>query len=208
MSNGKQHKYTQEEKDYLAEIVPGRSRDEITEMFNAKFGTNINIKALSSAYKRFGLSTGRTGYFVKGQAAHNKGKKMSPATYERCKGTMFKKGNVPGNHTPVGTERLRRRYKRDNNDYIWVKVAEPNEWRMKHVVVWEEHNGPLPKDHIVIFLDGDHQNCSIDNLTIIDRATHVRLNQSNLRSTDKELTKTGIAAAQLITAMGKAKRRK
>ncbi|MCP1103735.1 hypothetical protein M2454_003086 [Aequitasia blattaphilus] len=202
MSNGKQHKYTQEEKDYLAEIVPGRSRDEITEMFNAKFGTNINIKALSSAYKRFGLSTGRTGYFVKGQAAHNKGKKMSPATYERCKGTMFKKGNVPKNHKRVGSERVSR------DGYYEIKVAEPNKWRAKHLIEWESHNGMIPKGKVIIFLDGDPTNYEIDNLAMIDRATHVRLNQSNLRSTDKELTKTGVAVAQLITTMGKAKRRK
>lgn len=204
MSNG--HKYTEEEKQYLKEFVPGRSRKEITDTFNRRFGTNLNINAMSSAYKRFGFSTGRTGYFDKGQEPFNKGKKMPKEIYKKCAGTMFKKGNTPINHKPIGTESVRTRKNRSNCTYVWVKVAEPHVWRMKHVLVWERHKGPIPKGMLVIFLDGDHLNCDIDNLALIDRATHARLNQNKLRFPDKDLTRTGIAAAQLITAISKAQK--
>ena len=45
---------------------------------------------------------------------------------------MFAKGNVPPNHRPVGSERI------SKDGYIEVKVAEPNKWRLKQRVVYEE----------------------------------------------------------------------
>jgi hypothetical protein len=61
---------------------------------------------------------------------------------------------------PIGTERM-------NGDYIQVKVAEPNSWRSKHHLVWEEANGPLPDGHRLIFADGNPQNIALDNLVLM-----------------------------------------
>ena len=202
------HKYSDEERAYLEKIVPGRSQKEITELFNSRFGTQLSIKTLSSAYKRFGFSTGRTGYYPKGHSPANKGQKMSPEVYEKARATMFKKGQNPQNHKPVGTESVRGRKTRKNSTYIWIKVAEPNVWRMKQVITWEEHYGPVPEGKIVIFLDGDHMNCNIDNLAIVDKATNVRLNQNHLRFQDKELTEASIRTAELMTAIGKVTRKR
>ena len=55
--------------------------------------------------------------------------------YKKVEKTMFRKGNVPATHRPVGTETLR------SDGYIWVKVEEPNKWRLKQRLLWEQHNG-------------------------------------------------------------------
>jgi len=48
--------------------------------------------------------------------------------------------------------------------FIQIKVANPNQWRMKHQVVWETAHGPLPNTHALYFADGDKFNISLDNL--------------------------------------------
>lgn len=81
-------------------------------------------------------------------------------------------------------------------------------WKQKHVLIWEQVNGPVPENHVVIFLDGDHENFDLDNLKMVSRATNARLNQNHLRRKDKELTEVGVAVAELLTRIHKAKRRK
>ena len=39
-----------------------------------------------------------------------------------------------------------------------------------HRITWEQHYGPIPKDHIVVFKDGDSSNCSPTNLACIPRS--------------------------------------
>lgn len=53
-----------------------------------------------------------------GNIPFNKGKKgyMSAEQYEKCKQTMFKKGNIPANHRPIGSERV------GKDGYILIKI--------------------------------------------------------------------------------------
>jgi len=37
-------------------------------------------------------------------------------------------------------------------------------WRLKHILVWEQAHGPLPKTHVLCFADGDRFNVRLDNL--------------------------------------------
>jgi len=79
--------------------------------------------------------------------------------WEWPKGGRFVKGQRPKHWRPVGSER-----KTDKG--IMLKIKEPDKWRLKHLVVWEEANGLLPKGFRLAFLDGDKFNCSLDNLVI------------------------------------------
>ena len=121
---------------------------------------------------------------------------------------MFKKGQLPPNTEPIGTEKMLA------DGYIWVKVNDAPKtpkkvnWKQKHVLIWEQVNGPVPENHVVIFLDGDHENFDLDNLKMVSRATNARLNQNHLRRKDKELTEVGVAVAELLMTIHKAKRRK
>lgn len=51
---------------------------------------------------------------------------MPANVYEKARKTMFRKGNIPANHKPIGYERI------NADGYIEVKVAEPNKFRLKH----------------------------------------------------------------------------
>ena len=72
--------------------------------------------------------------------------------------------------------------------------------------VWEEANGPIPDGMFVTFLDGNRENFDLDNLALITRAEHARLNQSGLRSEDPEITAAALQVAKLTTKIGQLQR--
>ena len=194
------HSYNEEEINYLREISFGRSSREITDMFNNKFGLSIGEKTISSTRKRYGITTGRTGQFKKGQDTWNKGVKG----YMGANETSFKKGNVPPNRVPVGTERL------SKDNYIEVKIQDGKlnkNWKFKHVLIWEKQNGSLPQGHVVLFGDGNKENLDINNLICISRKQLVILNKNNLIQSDVELTKIGINIADVKLKIGERKRK-
>ena len=119
--------------------------------------------------------------FKKGSVPPNKGKKMSPEVYEKVKETMFKKGNSPINHREVGSERI------NVDGYIEIKVAEPNRWKLKHRIIWEQVNGEIPKGYNVQFKNHNRQDCRIENLYLICRADQIAKENSYWAKYPKEI---------------------
>lgn len=187
---GKQHKYTEEQIDFIKGYAFGHTREDIRVHFNERFGTKLTYTQIASVMKRFGISNGIDSKFKKGQAPHNKGKKMSKEMYEKLRPTMFQKGCCH-NARPVGTERV------DRDGYVRIKVAQPNKWELKHVVVWESYYGKVPEGHIVTFLDGNNNNFDIENLALISKAENLQLNVRKLRFNDSELTKSAINVVKI-----------
>lgn len=104
----------------------------------------------------------KKGQFKKGHVPQNKGKKwdeyLSKEKQEIIRRSSFKKGYVPPNHKPVG-------YERKTKDGYWeVKVAEPRTFKSKHRILWEQHHGPIPKGVNIVFIDGNTDNITIENL--------------------------------------------
>lgn len=124
---------------------------------------------------------GKVFRFPKGNIPVNKGKKMPPNIYNKVRKTMFRKGNTPANHKPVGYERVTR------DGYVEVKVAEPNKFRLKHRIVWEENFGTIPPGHNVQFRDKNRQNLNPDNLYLISRSEQLRKENSMNARYPKEL---------------------
>lgn len=50
-------KYTEEHIEYIREISPGRYNDEITEMFNKRFGMKVTSTAINSLKTRYGIKS-------------------------------------------------------------------------------------------------------------------------------------------------------
>lgn len=197
------HKYTQKEKDFFKSYIPGHTYKEIQNVFIKQFGWDITIGQIKGYMANHKINNGLTGRFKKGQKAHNKGTKMSEEVYSKVSGTMFKKGREPINHKPVGSERI------DSKDgYILMKTKDPGVWKLKHRVLWEQHYGPIPKGKCLIFLNGDKTDIRIENLILIDRKVHVRMNQSGLHFDDPDSTRAAVGVAKLMSALGEVKRGK
>lgn len=159
------HKWTKEEIEFVRKIYPDCTNKEISKMLKEKFGIEVTKQMLTRARNRykFGYKKQNPGCFTKGFTPWNKGRPMSSETWEKIKDTTFKKGNKTWNTRSVGSERV------DVDGYIYVKTAEPDKWELKHRVVWEKHNGKLKKGFNVVFLDGNRQNCNIENLRAVTR---------------------------------------
>lgn len=111
------------------------------------------------------LESGKGHRFPKGHVPVNKGLRRPGWKRGRMAETQFKKGQFAANRREIGSERML-------DGYVYVKVADGQKnrnWRQKHYVVWERHNGPIPKGCIVSFKDGDRQNFSLENLELITR---------------------------------------
>lgn len=174
--------------DELVFIEANRTMDrkELVQQFNAKFKRSVSLDNINGLCKRKGWLTGRDGKFKKGNV---------PSPNARPKGpnkTSFKKHNRPSNIAKVGDE-----VKRTKDGYTKVKIAEPNKWRMKHHLVWEEANGPIPKGTIIQFLDGNPDNCVLENLEAITRADQAPLNKAGYSKLPPEVKPTFKAVVKL-----------
>ena len=123
---------------------------------------------------------------------------------QQCKQTMFKKGHTPANRMKVGE------YTYTTDGYLKLKVKDEGTQNERfvfvHRKVWEEHNGPIPPGHKIIFLDGNKDNCDISNLAMVDNAEALEMYRRNLRTDDTELTRTGLAVAKINIAARKRKK--
>lgn len=192
--------FTNTQEEFIKQHVIGIGNRELVDMLNNKFGTSFTSEQIKSYKDREKLSSGLTGYFEKGHTPHNKGNKG--VCGKGCERTWFKKGYIPKNHRQVGSERT------TVDGYVEIKVAEPNKWELKHRVIWEQHNGPVPKNYVVIFLDGNKLNIDINNLALITRAELKILNQNKLIYDNAEATKAGVMIAKVIDTKNKRRKKR
>lgn len=186
--------------DFFEKHNHGRGAQEITDLLNSTFGTNYTREQIKACRSRNHWNSGLTGQFEKGHAPYNKGKKRG--SFPGMEKTQFKKGHIPHNHRPVGSIR------KDCEGYVSKKVAEPNKWRMLHVLNWEAAHGPVPPGHALIFKDGDRSNCELDNLLLVTRAELAVMNKRGLITGNPETAEAAQTLARLIKATTAKKKRR
>lgn len=193
------HRYTQEEKDFFRDYIPGHTYSEIQAAFTDKFGWDITLGQVKGYMANHRINNGLTGRFEKGHIPQNKGKKGQCAS--GCEKTWFAPGHTPVNHRPIGSERI------SKDGYVEVKVAEPNKWRLKHRVVWEEAHGTVPNGKIIVFKDGDKTNTEIDNLMLLSRGQHAVMNHTGLYKYSGDLKDTAVMIVDIKIATNRARRK-
>jgi hypothetical protein len=123
--------------------------------------------------------------FKKGQVPLNKGKKqseyMTAEAIEKTKATQFKKGQLPHNTTYDGHERICK------DGYIEVRIS-LGVYKAKHRLLWEQHNGAIPHNMIVVFKDKNKKNIVLTNLEMITKNENMRRN--SIVNIHPELRKT------------------
>lgn len=193
-SKGQLRLFNQPQREWIERKYQELPICELTPLFNAEFATAMTEAQIRAFIKNHGIKSGRTGQFAKGAAPWNAGLKgYDPGG--RSALTRFKKGDVPVNHRPVGSERV------TVDGYIEIKVAEPASWDLKHRVVWEREHGPIPPSHVIWFYDNDPTNCEPENLMLVTRAEHAVVSKLGLHHATGELKHTtrliaGVAMAR------------
>lgn len=185
---------------FIANNIEGTKIKDLVNMVNDTFNSEYTYTQVNGYVKRYGFKNGLDTTFKKGNVPFNKGLKGQYSLGSE-KG-WFKKGQIPINHREVGSERI------SKDGYVEIKVAEPKTWKLKHRIIWEQYNGPVPKNHVVIFLDGDKTNLDINNLSLLSRSELKIMNQVGLKYDNAEATKTGVLIAKAIDAGHKRKKKK
>ncbi len=112
--------------------------------------------------------------FQKGMIPWNKG-----VSYDAGgKDTRFKKGQMPVTTKYDGCISLRHD---DHRPYYYIRLA-LKKWKPLHRHIWEQHHGPIPAGHIIIFKDKNTMNCHIDNLRCITRQQHIKRNHNRAKA--------------------------
>jgi len=187
--------FTPEQIRFIRDNYAGRSIAEMTDIFNQRFDTSMTHHQIKTFVHNRGITSGRTGFFEKGFTPWNKGTKGQGLT--GANKTSFRKGNVPANRKPDGSERIEK-------DYVMIKVRErnpyagfPTRYKAKHVHIWEQIHGPVPDGHAVIFKDGDKLNFDPDNLALVSRSELLRLNKHGYKDAPEEIKPSILALARL-----------
>lgn len=188
------HRYSEEEEQFLIDNVKGITLIELTDKFNNKFNLNLSENAIGCRKHKLGITSGIVGgQFKKGHNTWNKGTKG----LMKANKTSFKKGNVPQNYRPVGSERI------NKDGYIEVKVSDPNKWETKNKIVYKKYFGDIPKGYKVIYADGNKFNNEPDNLILVSSSELLIANRNHLIYNNKDLTESGILISKVIDKTNK-----
>src|SRR5574343_760086 len=174
--------YSQEQLDFIKAARKTMTAKQIAEAFYAQFGVKKGHRSINNTCLHRKWQAPVNGLFQKDCKPWNNGTKGHGLTGVN-KGS-FKKGIIPKNKRHIGSERICHR-----EGYHYIKIAEPDIWKAKHIMLWEENNGPVPPSHVVILADGDTNNITIENLELASRHELLRFNDILLVSPNRNSTR-------------------
>jgi len=206
--------FTQGMIKFLEENAGGKTFKNIAVLFNKHFKANFTRDSIKNAMYRHEISTGlyqkKWTPEIKEYAEKNYKNVLSRElmtminarfetnfTISSVKHFLYyfglRKGNK-NNFYPVGSERI------DSKGYKVIKIAMRGQkgtlWKEKHRLIWEQAHGAIPKGHVICFLDGNRQNCALENLAMLTRREVVKMNQLDLFSNKRKVTLAGIAVVK------------
>lgn len=190
---------TDEMAEYLISIIPGRPAKECADLLNKKYGTSFSYLQIRGWKKNHKTPSGYSTRFRPGEKSWITGKRFPGRTNDGC----FLPGHRSANAVPIGTERK-------SDGYTWVKIQDGHKnrnWKLKQRLVWEEHHGPIPDGYNVIFVDGNQDNFSIDNLELVSSQELLYAGVKRGLTDDQELNRSIIAAARLDAAIYNAEKK-
>lgn len=167
--------FTEEQNQWIRKNYRRYGKHHITDAFNKKFNDNRTLDVMWCKVRRMGLT---------GNGAEYKAK--------MCK----KHFSIPMHSEHV-----------DSQGYTLVKVSDrkngkSKNWKLKHLLIWEEAYGEIPKGYSVMFLDGDKTNFNLDNLVCVSNGIIVTLNKKNWRNDNAEVTRAGVLWCKLYSMYG------
>ena len=177
------YKYSKEEDQWLAENINKYSYSELTRLYNLKF--NRNIKDISDhCIKKLKIHRDKNdGCFSKGN--NNAITKLPIGTERFYNGSIFVK--IKDNMNNYNS--LAKKYGKSK---VLSKINDPN-WIRKDYIIWINNGNELPnKDQMLIHLDKNPKNCSIENLYLTSRKINFMLSKNKWHSEDPKITLTAI----------------
>tara|TARA_R110002096_G_C14661646_1_gene728199 strand:- start:25855 stop:26436 length:582 start_codon:yes stop_codon:yes gene_type:complete len=180
--------------EWISEAYKKYTLHEVTDRFNCKFDKDFKPSQINNFIRNNSIKSGRSGKFASGHTPWTKGTKG----VVKAGSSAFKKGIIPHNTLPVGSERI------NKDGHLEIKLE--TGWVTKQRHAWKENNGPIPKNHFVRFIDGVCLNCDIDNLFLVNAAENLQLNKMKYSAQPEALKESTLLIAKIIAkthALGK-----
>lgn len=200
---GAHHKLTEEQEAYLRNHAPVESRMQLTNGFNATFGTAYARTTITNWCNQRNLHNGNDGKFKEGHYSWQTGLRgeeyrqhYTEDSWNKAKSGLvfaeqkYQEGDVFTRHgLPVF-------YKGGN-------AGVPIDDRVEYAstVVWERANGKLPEGMKLVHIDGDVQNYQLDNLKAIPVSWLADLRHVGGLTDNRKLNETKLAYCALKEAL-------
>lgn len=177
-----QHNFSSREKQFLRDNINKYTYRQLTELFNAQFGTNLKEHSISDmCLKRMGV--------------------------RRDKPFKFSKGRKDFVYTcPIGTEsRIGDEvFVKVANNYHEGRTpskGSDSNWKRKQVLIYERAHGEISRGNLIIFLDKNRNNFNVDNLYCTTREVNFMMAKNRWYTTDREVTLVAIKWCELFYAL-------
>ena len=216
----KEQDYTKEQIEWIRSYFLNHSQTETKLAFNKKFNQNRSVHAINHVvkgiYKTHHFTKEQEDFIVNEAAKKNATWKNVTKNFNTRFNTNLlphsikAKGAILGVHTGYN-KGFRKSYKynigeecldcatRGKDAAIKVKVSK-TDWKLKHVLIYEQAYGPLPAGYRVIFLDGNKRNFALDNLAAVSPSEYKRLGGNRYTSNYFGAGKITLAKLETIRA--------
>lgn len=167
-------KYTEEMITFLRDNSSGRTRKELTELFNEHFNTRKSVNAIEWACKSNKIKGNPN--FIKGICPH---KNIKYKIGDEC----FLAGEW---RIITSTEEK-------------VPILKRCEYKKR--IIWQQAHGNIPEKHVLIYLDGDKRNCTLENLACVPLLWMRIINQNGWLTDSRSHTITALKWCELHYAL-------
>ena len=198
--------YLPEWEEFLKTNAPLMSRKELTEAFNARFGTSKSKSAIAQACTARGFNSSNSGRFEKGHRPWFEGMSSEERKSHYTEESLRRAAEAAVKVTKklkVGDEFIW-----DGVPHIVVSVESgvplKNRLYPKRRYVWEKLHGAIPTTHCIICLDGDLMNCDPSNLYCIPKSFKAILSRNKWWFANAEMTLAAIKWCELHFAIKEA----
>jgi len=161
-------RYTQKMILWLEKKAQGKTFRELTRLFNNRFDTDVSYSQIKCVCGYYGIKTG-----------YDWNRKIT---------------------LPVGSEKII--FAKTGITYVKTSMLgnfgnNAGKWVSKQNILWEMKYGKIPKNHVIIFWDGNKNNFRMKNLFCVSRRIFFYMSTHNMFTNNPDITKTNYAIVKL-----------
>ena len=178
-------KWTDEEIAHLRDMYPDHNTEDVAIVLGrttsavVQKARHLGIKKSAEFMvreKRRIAKAGESTRFKKGQTPWNACTGGIAGKHPNSRKIQFKKGHLPKNTLRDGAITIRI----DNRGVPQKMIRiSPGKWVYLSRCNYEKFVGPIPKGHVIRFLDGDTMNCEPSNLECVSRRLNMLINSKH-----------------------------
>lgn len=179
---GKGVEWTEQEKEDLREMYPDNDTEDVAIVLGRsvaavqKLVSRLKIRKstawMEQQLERF-TEGGKKNRYRKGHVPANACSVGLTGQHPNSRKTQFKKGNLPKNTLRDGAITVRKDNRGVPQKMIRVRLGK---WVYLSRYNYDKFVGPIPKGHVIRFLDGDTMNCDPSNLECVSKRLNMLIN--------------------------------